>query len=210
MLHLTAADDTFRFFTSWSHLGRGDAVWSCRSSLAVVIPTVSFLYLQLNGLVKSPLGCCSWEPRITLRDCPQPWNVSSNVPAVALTQSPTHSDPLWQEVAVSVTHGCGHRGHADPLSLHTKSGRCHMATGYRLIKTIPAPSPRHLSTLWTCQAAREVGQERSVLLKCCWCRGASVGSSSSSSPLLSSYIRQPAYNLISLLTPISQHSHTSF
>lgn len=32
--------------------------------------------------------------------------------------------------------------------------------------TIPAPSPHHLSTLWTCQAAWDVGQEHSVLLKC--------------------------------------------
>lgn len=43
--------------------------------------------------------------------------------------------------------------------------------------TIPAPSPHHLSTLWTCQAAREVGQEHSVLLKCCGCSRPSLLSS---------------------------------
>lgn len=32
--------------------------------------------------------------------------------------------------------------------------------------TIPAPSPHHLSTIWTCQAAWDAGQEHSVLLKC--------------------------------------------
>lgn len=32
--------------------------------------------------------------------------------------------------------------------------------------TIPAPSPHHLSTIWTCQAAWDTGLEHSVLLRC--------------------------------------------
>lgn len=107
-----------------------------------------------------------WKPRVALKGCSQLWNQSSSVLALPWPQAPLiliHFGRKWQcrwlIAVVTQSLLVPYEERAMPHG--------HWASSHN---TIPAPSPHHLSTLWTCQAAWEVGQEHSVLLKCCWCR----------------------------------------
>lgn len=107
-----------------------------------------------------------WKPRVALKGCSRLWNQSSSVLALPWPRAPLiliHFGRKWQcrwlIAVVTQSLLVPYEERAMPHG--------HWASSHN---TIPAPSPHHLSTLWSCQAAWEVGQEHSVLLKCCWCR----------------------------------------
>lgn len=141
-----ASNDTFS-------LSSPKAVWpeeydilSYVNCLAVVIWAVSFFCLQLNRLVWSLLGCQPGALCYTQRLSPA-MKIVIKCSSLALTQSPTHSDPLWQEVAVPVTHSCGHCGHADSSRSIRRAGEATWPVGIIPLyhsSTVPTPPVRSL------------------------------------------------------------------
>lgn len=58
-------------------------------------------------------GTGSRRPGVTLRGCSRPRKQSSSASTSPRPNGPTHSDPLWREVAAAVSHRRGHAGHSD-------------------------------------------------------------------------------------------------
>lgn len=168
---------SFKLYITTSSLAKEMLSWACQFSCCCgwIWAVSSFGYNWIDGF--GHRLAASWGPRVTLKGCSQPRNQSSSVLALPWPKAPLiliHFGRKWQcQWLIAVVTQILLVPYEERAMPHG-----HWASS---LNTIPAPSPHHLSTLWTCQAAWEVRQEHSVLLKCCWCRWPRL----LSSPLLS-------------------------